>query len=76
MDALYRKPFTLPSLTLVLLLPACDGRPPPPRAAWSVPNAHLEALQDAEALKFSIEEHDKNRQRIDELLGRDQTPVR
>ena len=76
MHALYRKPFALPSLALALLLPACDDKSPQPRPPESVPNVYLEALQEAEALKHSLEEHDANQQRIDELLGRGQAPAR
>jgi len=74
MDALYRMPFVLPSL--ILLLSACEGQSPPPRSPESLPTAYLEALQEAEALKHSIEEHRQNRRQIEELLGRDQSPAR
>jgi hypothetical protein len=76
MYALYRKPFALPSLILALLLSACDGKPLPPRSAEPVPDIYLEALQEAEALKYSIEEHNENQRRIEELIGGNQAPVR
>jgi len=76
MDALYRKPFALPSLIPALLLSACESQAPPPRSVESVPNVYLEALQEAEALKHSIEERNQNQQQIDELLGGDQAAAR
>ena len=74
MDALYRKPFVLPSL--ILLLSGCEGQTPSPRSPETVPDAYLEALQEAEALKHSIEEHQQNQQQIEGRLGKDQSPTR
>ena len=76
MDALYRKPFALPSLALALLLPACDDKAPQPRPPASVPNVYLEALQEAEAVRHTLEERKLEEQRIDALLGRTQPPAR
>ena len=80
MIALYRKRSPLPSLLLIpwlaLLLAACDSPPPAPKAAEPVPNVYLEAVQEAEALKHSIEERNLEQQRIDELLGRNAAPQR
>jgi hypothetical protein len=76
MRALYRKPFKLPSLVLVLLLPACEDNPPPKQAAEPMGDTYLEALQEAEALKHSLDEHIREQQQLDELLGRDQAPTR
>ena len=77
MNALYRNRLALPSLLLpALLLTACDAEPPPKRTAEPVPNVYLEALQEAEAAKHSLEERNLEEQRIDELLGRGQPPAR
>lgn len=74
MNALYRKPIALPSLMLALALSACDSKPPPePVAKDPVPNRYLEAIQEAEALKHTIEERNEQEKQIDELLGRDQS---
>ena len=71
MHALYRKHPGLPSLILVVLLGGCDSPPPQmPENSETVPNRYLEALQEAEALKHSVEERRLEQQRIDELLGR------
>ena len=74
MIALYRKRPSLPSPLLIpwlaLLLAACDSPPPAPKTAEPVPNVYLEAVQEAEALKHSVEERNLEQQRIDELLGR------
>lgn len=80
MNALYRKRLPLPSLALVLLstllLFACDGPPPPQNSTQATPNVYLEAVQEAEALKHSLEENNLEKQRLDSLLGRDTTPQR
>lgn len=81
MSALYRNPFVLPTLLLgallSLLLSACEQPAPPPRAAEKVPNVYLEALQEAEALKHTLEERKIEQERIDTLLGRPgQSPTR
>ncbi len=80
MIALYRKRLSLPSPLLMslfaLLLAACDSPPPAPKTAEPVPNVYLEAVQEAEALKHSIEERNLEQRKIDELLGRDAAPQR
>ena len=80
MNALYRKRPSLPSLLLLTVvgpsLTACDNPPPPTKTAEPVPNVYLEAVQEAEALKHSIEENNLQQQRIDKLLDRDATPQR
>ena len=73
MTALYRNRHLLPSLLLACLACACEGEQPSPQStAGPVPNAYLEALQEAEALKHTIEERNIEQQRIDALIGRDQ----
>ena len=80
MNALYRKLPPLPSLVLALVLTpaltACDSPPPSHQSTEAVPNVYLEAVQEAEALKHSIEERNLEQQRIDTLLERDATPQR
>jgi len=72
MKALYRKRFTLPSLMMVLLAAACDSPPPQmPQQSEVISNRYLEALQEAEALKHSLEERKLENQRLEELLGPD-----
>lgn len=63
---------------VVLMLGACDTEPPPKRAAEPVPNQYLEALQEAEAVKHTIEQRNLEQQRIDALIGagRAQPPTR
>ena len=75
MSALYRKRFALPSLILALNATGCDDRPPTAPMDAAIPDIHLEALQQAEALKHSLDEHDREQRRLDALLGRDQTPA-
>ncbi len=78
MTALYRKRSLLPSvwpIAALILLGACDSPAPPPRAAEPVSNRYLEAVQEAEALKHSIEERNLEQQRIDALLEKE-TPAR
>ena len=70
MHALYRKRLALPSLIAVALLSGCDSPPPQtPRQSEGASNQYLEALQEAEALKHSLDERKREEQRIDELLG-------
>ena len=74
-------PFFLPTLVmavlLALLLGGCDSATPPPKArAEAVPNVYLEALQEAEAVRHTLEERKLEEQRIDALLGRTQSPAR
>lgn len=77
MNALYRNRRILPSLLpAALLLAACDQPPVPRAAAEPLPNAYLEAVQQAEALKHEIGERDRQQRQIDELLGRGQAPPR
>lgn len=76
MRSLYRTAPALPSLAVLLaaaLCVACDSPPPATRAATTAPsNAYLEALQDAEAARHSLEQRHLEQQRIDALLGRGQ----
>ena len=65
----------LPSLSvstgLVLLVTACDAEAPrTPDSA--IPDAYLERLQQAEAIRYDIEQHDLEQRRVDEVLGGDQ----
>lgn len=83
MDALNRIPFLLPTLViailLALLLAGCDGRPPAAGADEAGParsNVYLEAVQEAEALKHSLDERRVEQERLDALLGRDQPATR
>ena len=76
MHALYRKPYVLPSVTLALVLASCEGNPPPKQAAEPIGDTYLEALQEAEALRHSLDERIREQQHLDELLGRDQAPTR
>lgn len=76
MTRLYRMHRTLPSLALVTtalaLLAACDKEPPARTTAEPITNPYLERLQEAEAVKHSVEQRNLEQQRIDELLGRGQ----
>jgi len=72
MHALYRMRNSLPSLILTLLLPACGESVPPP----SVSDVELEALQEAEVLRHSIEEQELERQRVEAVLGVGQNSAR
>jgi len=76
MAALYRKRFALPSLILVLHLTGCDDKPPTGQTEAPIPDAYLEALQQAEALRHSLDEFDRNQRQVDELLGPDRAPAR
>ncbi len=55
---------------LAMLLGACDSAPPPQQPREALPNVYLEALQEAEALRHTVEERNLEQRRIDELLGR------
>lgn len=78
LNALYRMPFVLPTLVvglmlaLLLMLGGCDNAAPPQHTGQAVANAYLEAVQQAEALKHSVEERDLEQRRLDELLGQGQ----
>lgn len=82
MDTLNRIPFLLPTLViailLALLLGGCDSRPPAAsaEAGPAQSNVYLEAVQEAEALKHSLEERRVEQERLDALLGRDQPAAR
>lgn len=70
MTALYRMTPRLPSLAAILLLAACEQAPAPARPdTAAIPNAYLEALQDAEALRATAQDRQAQEKRIDELLG-------
>jgi hypothetical protein len=68
-------PIALPSVALAWLLSACE-QTPQSQATQPLPASHLETIQNAEALKYEIEERDLQQRRIDELLGRGQPPAR
>ena len=73
MNALYRNRHLLPSLMLACLSWACEGEPPPPQEnATVVPNEYLEAMQEAEALRHTVEQRNIDQQRIDALIGEGQ----
>lgn len=77
MSPLYRNLRVLPSLFLsAITLGGCDQPPVPKAKAEPVPNAYLEALQQAEAVKHDIEEGDRQQRELDVLLGRGQTAPR
>jgi hypothetical protein len=76
MRALYRKPYALPSLALALVLTACQDDPPPQQTAEPMNDKYLEAMQEAEALKHSLDELIREQQSLEELLGRDQPTTR
>ncbi|MCB1787899.1 MAG: hypothetical protein KDJ33_16730 [Gammaproteobacteria bacterium] len=78
MRRLYRMLVAVPTLTsLALLVSACDDVPAPPRqSAEPIPDIYLEALQDAEAVKYSLEQRGLEQRRVDALLGRAQAPER
>lgn len=63
-------PTLLPVLLAALSLSACDSTPPPQQQAEVKSNQYREALQEAEAMKHSVEERQLEQQRIDRLLGR------
>jgi hypothetical protein len=69
--ALYPKQWGLPSLLLVLATTGCDSTPPPEQKTDRHSNVYLEALQEAEAAKDSVEARHAEQQRIDALLGRE-----
>lgn len=72
-------PPTATVLFAALLLSACDPEPPPKTMAEApVSNVYLEALQDAESVKHSVEQRNLEQQRIDALIGagRAQPPTR
>jgi hypothetical protein len=68
--------FVLPSLTLALSIQACDGKPASASGPPTVSDAELEALQQAEALRYRIDQQHREQQRLDALLGTDQLPAR
>ena len=73
MHALYRNRQLLPSLQLACLTWACEGDPPHPQETIMVlPNRYLEAIQEAEVLKHTVEQRDLEQQRIDALIGEGQ----
>jgi len=74
MHALYRKPIALPSL--ILLLSACGDESTPKPAPVPISDTYLEALQEVETLKHSLEEYDLEQRDINELLGPDQPSAR
>jgi len=68
MAPLYRNLRVLPSLLLsVAAVAGCDQPPTPTVAADPIPNAYLEALQQAEVLKHDIEEGNRQQRELDAL---------
>jgi hypothetical protein len=62
----------LPTLIAGLWLAGCDSAEPPPSQQTETPsNVYLEALQEAEAAADSVEQRNREEQRIDALLGRE-----
>ena len=78
MCALYPKPKTLPSVLLGLLLAGCGQAPPdPPQAVQEEPwpHEHEVIFQEAEALKYSLEQHKLEEQRLREAGLPDNPPA-
>ena len=62
-----------PALTgMLLLFTACEAEPPVQIGSDEIPPAYLERLQEAEAVRYSIEQHDLEQARLEQLLGGDQ----
>ena len=80
MPRLYRKHGYLPSLPGVLLvvLSGCSetGNHQAQNAETDLSNPQLRALQDAEAVRYQLEQRLLDQQRVDELIGRDSQPAR
>ena len=72
----YRMPGILPSLLVAGLLIACEREPPAQRVGHPLSNANLEALQEAEAAKYGVEQRLLEQASVDALLGRAQPPAR
>ncbi|MCB1801273.1 MAG: hypothetical protein KDI82_06260 [Gammaproteobacteria bacterium] len=55
------------------LLAACSEQRPQQQAAQTetIPPVYLEALQNAEAARHSLEQHEVEQQRVDALIGRE-----
>jgi len=69
MCALYPKPKTLPSFLLGLALAGCGQAPPEMQRSASEepwPHEHEVIFQEAEALKYSLEQHKLEEQRLRE----------
>jgi hypothetical protein len=78
MTALYPKPKTLPSVLLGLLLAGCGQAPPETQTTayeepW--PAEHEVIFQEAEALKYSLEQHKLEEQRLREAGLPDNPPA-
>jgi hypothetical protein len=71
MAALYRMRSALPTLLGTVFLAACGDAPPPATQVDTVPHVYLEALQEAEALRHTMEERQIEQRRLDVLLGRE-----
>ncbi len=56
---------------LALLIIACEDEPRPQDRSAEVPDAYLERLQEAEAVRYSIEQHNLEQRRLEQLLGTD-----
>ncbi|MCB1723363.1 MAG: hypothetical protein H6959_09705 [Chromatiaceae bacterium] len=65
---------SLPTATafalLACLLSGCADDAPPAKTAEPKSNVYLEAVQNAEAARYQVEQHNLEEKRIDELLGR------
>jgi len=71
MPPLYRMPLLLPTLFAAAWLTGCDSpTPQPAQQTEQTSNVYLETLQEAKAARDSAEEHNRQEQRIDALLGR------
>lgn len=78
MNALYPKPSALPSVLLLGLLTGCEQAPPPTGGSanqepW--PNEHEVLFQEAEALKYSLEQNKLEAQRLREAQLPDTPPA-
>ena len=77
MRALYRKRLVLPSVVLAMTVAACEDPPPAgDPQPQDLADAELELMQQAEALRHSIEEHELEQGRLERLLDADQLPAR
>ena len=72
----YRMPGILPSLLTAALITGCDKEPSsrPVENASSI--GYLEAVQEAEAARYGVEQRNLEQARLDQLLGRGQTLAR
>ncbi len=76
MRALYRKRISLPSLVLAVTVAGCEAPAPPAAPVGPVSDRELRALQEVEALRHSLQQHELEQQRVDRLLAPGQVPDR